>query len=152
MKYLPIRGSTNLVKITTEDFPRLSERGWYVAKCNGKLYVRETARSKRYLHRVVAGAGRGVTVDHINHDTFDNRRENLRVCGHAENISNRSGANKNSKSGIRGVFWNKRTKRWHADIRVAGEKKYLGVFASADAGVAVIAARLKYFGEFAGAP
>lgn len=57
-----------------------------------------------YLHRLVTGAPKGRTVDHLNHDTLDNRRSNLRVGGQRENTQNRKGANLNSTTGVRGVY------------------------------------------------
>lgn len=44
-------------------------------------------------------------VDHINHDTLDNRRVNLRILSGSNNSANRKGANKNSKTGVRNVNW-----------------------------------------------
>lgn len=55
-----------------------------------------------YLHRVVTGAPKGLTVDHLSHDTLDNRRANLRVCTNAQNNANRQ-LDKRSKTGARGV-------------------------------------------------
>lgn len=40
------------------------------------------------LHRIVAGAPAGLVVDHVNHNTLDNRLENLRVVTQAENVRN----------------------------------------------------------------
>lgn len=42
-----------------------------------------------YLHRVVAQAPVGMEVDHWNHDSLDNRGENLRVVTHGQNMKNR---------------------------------------------------------------
>ena len=56
-----------------------------------------------YLHRLITGAPKGKTVDHLNHDTLDNRRANLSVGGQRENLQNRRGANTNSTTGMRGV-------------------------------------------------
>lgn len=54
--------------------------------------------SCQYLHRVIAGDVRGFDVDHINGDTLDNRRENLRVCDRSLNLAN----SKNRAVGISG--------------------------------------------------
>jgi hypothetical protein len=40
------------------------------------------------MHRLITGAPKGKVVDHINHDTLDNRRENLRVGSHRDNMRN----------------------------------------------------------------
>lgn len=44
---------------------------------------------KIYLHRFLMDSPEGLIVDHINHQTLDNRRENLRVVTHSENMKNR---------------------------------------------------------------
>ena len=81
--------------------------GFYAAAHPGKTTV--------YMHRLIMAAPRGRQVDHINHDTLDNRRENLRIVTNRQNNENRNGAYKNSKSGIRGVspfVANHGTKYW----------------------------------------
>ncbi len=54
------------------------------------------------LHRFIMGAVDGEIIDHINKDTLDNRRENLRFCTHAENMRN-SKKRKHSKQKYKGV-------------------------------------------------
>lgn len=41
-----------------------------------------------YMHRLITGAPKGKEVDHLNHDTLDNRRANLRVGSHKANMEN----------------------------------------------------------------
>lgn len=71
--------------------------------------VRNDWKQKRriYLHRVVASRIQdlnGLVVDHIDHDSLNNCRENLRGISHKRNIANRKSGNKNKKSpGIVGV-------------------------------------------------
>jgi hypothetical protein len=97
------------------------------------------------LHRVITEVGEGLVVDHINHNTLDNRKCNLRICTNSQNNQNRKGAQVNSKSGIRGVYWVKGTNKWMADISVGGKRIFIGYFKNIeDAKKAVIEARAKH--------
>jgi hypothetical protein len=60
------------------------------------------------LHAVLLGVENGATVDHINHKTLDNRKENLRVLTKNDNNLHRKGANCNNKTGVRNVHWIKK--------------------------------------------
>ena len=94
---------------------------------------------------------KGLVVDHINHDSLDNRKENLRICTIAQNNMNRPGPQKNCKSGVRGVIWEKRWKRWQATIRVNRKQIYLGIFKELEAAKSAYAqANKKYLGEYGG--
>lgn len=46
------------------------------------------------LHRLLMGFPIGMQVDHINRNTLDNRRTNLRICNHGENVRNRESKHK----------------------------------------------------------
>lgn len=92
-----------------------------------------TIDGKRYLeHRLVWLWHHGYLptklIDHINGDPSDNRIENLREATYAENQQNR-GKQKNNTSGYKGVT--KKGNRWMAQIRINGEKIYLGTFDTA---------------------
>jgi hypothetical protein len=98
------------------------------------------------LHRIIMQAPPGMLVDHINGDTFDNRRANLRICTSAENARNSRG--KNGISGFKGVY--PANSRWSAVINVDGRQIYLGVFASKEkAARAYDRAAIEHHGEFA---
>ena len=56
-------------------------------------------------------------VDHINHNTLDNRKSNLNVVTINENQQNRLGTRKGSKSGVRGVSWDSRNKDWIVNVK-----------------------------------
>jgi hypothetical protein len=67
------------------------------------------------------------TLDHINNNRTDNRIENLRLASRAENNQN-AVIRKDNTSGVKGVNWNKRDKRWTASIMINGKRKALGNF------------------------
>lgn len=83
------------------------------------------------MHRVIMNAAIGCDVDHINGDGFDNRRANLRASTKAQNAHNRP-AHSNSKSGIKGVYWDKQSNKWLARIMANGRRHCLGSFESVD--------------------
>ena len=87
--------------------------------------------------------------DHINRDTLDNRRENLRPATNSENMRNRS-LFSNNTSGVSGVWQRSDTKKWQAEVKVNKKRIYLGDFVNKyDAIVARLQAEADYYGEFA---
>jgi hypothetical protein len=67
-------------------------------------------------------------LDHVNKVKDDNRIVNLRLATKQENKQNHSTPQSNNKSGYLGVSWNKRAKKWKAQIQMNGKVKYLGLF------------------------
>ena len=107
---------------------------WGITKNDNKYYVAtkikkaDGKQTTKYLHSMIMGTHRwpkGFHTDHINGNTMDNRRENLRVCSHAENLENR-GKTKSNTSGFKGVYAN--GNNWMAQIKYKGKSKYLGTF------------------------
>lgn len=102
-------------------------------------------RETIYLHRLVIGAASGLEVDHEDHDTLNNTDTNLREVTHSQNQQNRKGAARNSKSGIRGVIWRPKDKKWRAQIKKGGKVMYFGEYKTIEeAEAVVIAARKEY--------
>jgi len=94
-------------------------------------------------------APRNMAVDHINGDTLDNRKHNLRVCTHTQNSWNH-GLSKANTSGVSGVYYFKAGATWRAQISVNRVRIYLGKFKSKGAAIrAREAAVSKYHGEYA---
>jgi len=89
-----------------------------------------------------------MVVDHINHDTSDNRKENLRICTSAQNAKNKS-TPKNNTSGITGVRWVEKRGKWHSYIRVNYKRINLGYYTDfEDAVAARKQAEDLYFGDY----
>ena len=61
-------------------------------------------------------------VDHLNGNTLDNRKENLRICTNADNLKHRVNLPKNNTSGILGVRYRKDRDKWYAEIKSNGER------------------------------
>jgi hypothetical protein len=106
--------------VDKEDFDRLKKLKnlkWCVVKKRDHIYFQKRLRGKRLieLHRWIMGEPEGKVVDHINQDTLDNRKCNLRVCSNAANLRN-GRLRPNNKSGFTGVFEYKG--KWGARIRV----------------------------------
>ena len=126
-------------------------------KGKGKTRTRKRIGS---LSRLIMNAPHAFQVDHINHDTLDNRKQNLRLCTPSENRRN-GRKHAKAKSKYKGVFYENQAKydgsrsggvpkKWRAYTRVAGKKINLGYYATEDdAARAYNQFALKNFGEFA---
>lgn len=80
------------------------------------------------MHRLLMGVKRrdGMEVDHVNHNGLDNRRNNLRVCTHQQNMCN--GKAKRGKSRFRGLSWDASRQWWRVSLRVYGRDRYVGIY------------------------
>lgn len=122
----------------TGDFTRLTSvcgtamtgasAGWIAS--NGYLYIGVDYK-KHLLHRLAWLYTYGKfpldEIDHINHIRVDNRISNLREATRKENGRNTS-LHSDNTSGVSGVSWHKRAKKWRARITVDHEEKFLGHF------------------------
>lgn len=102
-----------------------------------------------FMHRQLLNTPDGMYVDHVNRDTLDNRRSNLRLCTMADNARNK-GIQSNNTSGYKGVKYEKRFNRWYGYACLQGKYKHLGSFGTPKAAaLAYNQFARKYFGEFA---
>lgn len=100
------------------------------------------------LHRAVMGFP-NLHVDHINKNKLDNRKINLRLCTHSQNMANKELRSTNT-SGYKGVIWYKPTKKWRATIKAQGKFYHLGYYRTKEAAaLAYNKKALEVFGEFA---
>lgn len=102
------------------------------------------------MHRVVAKTPDGLECDHINSDSLDNRKANLRTATRLQNSWNRSKSSKPGYSKSKGVTFDKKMQKWLAQIRVRGKHISHGRFKDEiQAAKAYDKAAKKHFGEFA---
>jgi hypothetical protein len=118
-----------------------------LVQINNKIYAKI---NNYYLHRKITNAKKNEVVDHINGNSLDNRRENLRICSIKQNVRN-SQISKNNKVGYKGVYIDKRrTKKYIVNIMVDYQKIYIGAYYTAEeAALNYNKAAIKYFGEYA---
>lgn len=112
--------------ISLEDLGRAKEMPftWYAHQSpHGRkfyvvanIYEEDGTRKGVKLHRWLMNPLEDEVVDHINHDTLDNRRCNLRNVSAIFNFQNRETHNRNSSTGIRGVSYRKDTRKYRARI------------------------------------
>lgn len=102
--------------IDTEDLPKVQYIKWR-KNCNG--YVVNTPKNHKaiFMHRVILG--KDVMVDHINHNTLDNRKSNLRQITKSQNQMN---------SNYKGVYQNKNTNKYISRIKLNGQTIHLGYY------------------------
>ena len=94
------------------------------------------------MSRAILGVDSSLYVDHVNGNTLDNRRENLRLVTARQNAQNQ---HKPKSSIYPGVVWHKRDYRWQAQIYVNGKNLFLGTFLiERDAFVAYVTACKTY--------
>ena len=149
MKEIPLtKGKVALVD--DDDFDMLSKFKWYYGNRYAVRHDNSTkTRRPMFMHRVIIGTPDGMDTDHINGDKLDNRKCNLRVCTRSQNQINAL-CRRNSKSGLRGVHWSERNKRWVAQMRFNGRKLSLGYFTSKLAASKAYCEQVKLlYGEFA---
>lgn len=93
-----------------------------------RFYVYTKIKNKIIrLHRLVLGVNDpGILVDHVDGDTFNNRRSNLRCVSNQQNQWNRKCNLGRSK--YKGVCWHKLAKKWKAAITYNYKTINLGLF------------------------
>lgn len=97
----------------------------------------------RFAYEFLVGPiSSGLQLDHICHNRRCVNPDHLRAVTNKENSENRA----KNQSGIRGVHWNKRDKRWSATMTHNGKRIHVGYFNTAgEAEVAVITKRNELF-------
>jgi hypothetical protein len=97
MIHIPLTKGRRAV-IDDEDYYRVSRFKWSYTQNGSNGYAIHASNAGRfYLHRFLMNAGKGDLIDHINGDSLDNRRSNLRICDKSVNNRNRKNVKGYSK-------------------------------------------------------
>ena len=147
------------------DYDWLIQYKWYANKKAAGFYAATHIGPKLiYMHRLIMQSptknstlrtqhypcrlGDGFVVDHIDRNSLNNRRSNLRRCTQGQNLFNQRPRNGSSK--YKGVSWNKKQKQWSAAIEKNNKQFHLGYFNNEkDAAMAYDAKAKELFGQFA---
>lgn len=103
----------------------------------GNGYRMVCVRGKKYLtHRVIweminGNIPYGLEIDHIDGNRSNNRIDNLRLVKRSNNNKNKS-KQLNNTSGVTGVTWCKKHKKWIARYKLNGKQVQIGRFDNLD--------------------
>lgn len=141
--------------VDDQDYEFLMQWKWSASKSDTSFYAMRAEGPRRsqkflYMHRVIAAAEKGQTVDHIDGNTLNNTRKNLRIVTTRQNSMN-ARSHRDSASKFKGVYPNgKAGKPWCAGICIKGKRSHLGVFQTeVEAAMAYDYAAKKEFGVHA---
>lgn len=151
--YIYVSGLDNPVIIDIEDYEKVKQYHWNKTPQNyiyTNIYSNgDGTHTALLIHRLIMGLdfGNKLCVDHIDGNTFDNRKCNLRIVNKMQNNWNKT--RPKNKSGMTGVCKNSNCSTWQSNININHKKIHLGNFKSfEDAVKARIEAEKKYFGEY----
>jgi len=144
-------------KVDPADYKRLRKYQWFAsAKAGNCFYARKhttngkTNQKLLYLHQEIIEVPYGMVTDHINHDSMDNRKANLRPATHSQNTCHRRKPSHAKTSKYKGVSWKKSKRKWQAQIGFQKKDIYLGYFENEiDAAKAYDRAARRYHKDFA---
>ena len=122
-KLIPLGGRLGgFAKVDNEDFDKVKDYCWYNnggRASNDKLSL---------MHRFIMNAPPELEVDHIYHNTLDNRKSKLRLATPQQNLFNKKP--EKGASDFKGVSWCKLTERWASSITNYYNGSCLGRFAT----------------------
>lgn len=145
--------------VDPERYEEIARYKWY-SMFNGRNFyairivkIRRNGRVIRKnlaMHRVIMGTEEGKVIDHINHNSLDNRLANLRAASFQQNTWNQRKQRGNCSSKYKGVIWAKENKKWRAQLTFKSRPVFIGYFDDEQEAAMAYDARAKeLFGEYA---
>jgi len=124
-RYIPLT-KRQVAIVDAADYAWLSQYRWFAkGGRDGKYYAGRVQKGRTILmHREIMNPPPGMVVDHINANSLDNRRRNMRNCTPRENSHNRRFTG--NASGFAGVY--PQGKRWRAMLHQNGQVVYCALF------------------------
>lgn len=143
-------GDGKVALVDDDDYEYLSKFKWWLSPQGyvRRVGLKSSGEEKSVLmHREIVKCPDGLFVDHINHNTIDNRKRNLRICTPKENSRNKN-KESDSKNTHKGVKY--KNDNYEASIVVDGTYIFIGSFTNEIAAAnAYNYHAIMYFGEFA---
>jgi hypothetical protein len=150
-KEIKLVNSDKIVLVDDEDYDSANMHPWRESQYGYAVYCKAVnKRSHTFLmHREIMNAPKGLSVDHVNGEKLDNRKSNLRIVTHSQNMFNTKRYSTN-KSGYKGVSWHTLRNKWRARLHYKGTEVHIGLFESKEeAALAYNKKAEEMYGEYA---
>ena len=127
IRYIPLTQGL-FALVDTADYEWVNQYRWCASGRGNRVYACRCDRHGKMilLHRFLTNCPKGLVVDHIDHNTLNDRQSNLRVCTQQQNLYNSRPKGKSSK--YKGVCRDKAKKRWVVYVRYNGRNIFVGRF------------------------
>lgn len=144
--------------VDDEDYEYLNQWIWcsYFSPITKTFYAMRNSKTNKYgkriniyMSREIMNTPEKLHCDHIDHDTLNNQKYNLRNCEFKDNMKNKR-LYKNSTTLYKGVIFDKESQKYRSRIGLNGKKIHIGRFDSIiDAAMAYDKKAIEIYGEFA---
>lgn len=109
------------ILIDTEDYEKVENYRWHIDKHSNGFYAKTNVLERgvykrKYMHKIIKECPNNKVIDHINGNTLDNRKSNLKICTPKLNSQNQKISNNNT-SGYRNIHYNKINKTYDVQIK-----------------------------------